>query len=107
MLYKSSLALSATFLLTACASAWINNPSPPTRGLINDLRLEGFQCDAKATSILCVQSVPLVKKQPSICSADKGCIKQPNKLIYNAYEVVQQADGIPSFTHQLIEEDEK
>lgn len=97
--------LASIVIIQGCASAWISNPSPVTRDLIHDLRLEGYTCIAKTSAIICTQTVPHHTKQPAICSGDHGCIEQPDLLTANQYTVTQQPDGIPSISHRVVREE--
>lgn len=90
-------------LVSGCASAWIDNPSPSTRNLVNDLRLEGFECKAHYSDIECLQIEPLRNKQPAKCDSKKGCIEQPDILVYNRYRIDQPASGIPTLKHDVVE----
>jgi hypothetical protein len=100
---KNWLGFVSALLLSGCTSGWINDPSPSTRSLVNDLRLEGFECKARYSNIECLQIEPLRSKQASKCSAEKGCIEQPDKLIFNRYLIDQQSSGIPTIQHNVIE----
>lgn len=90
-------------LLTGCASEWIDNPSPSTRNLVNDLRLEGYDCKARMSDIECTQIEPMRNKQLSKCDSTKGCVKQPDVLIYNRYRIDQPANGIPTLKHDIVQ----
>ena len=103
MLSKTLLGITACSVLAGCTNSWIVNPSPSTRELVNDLRLEGFECNARFSEVECVQIEPLRNKQPSICDSKKGCVAQPDVLIYNRYHITQKDTGIPGITHDLIE----
>lgn len=89
--------------VAGCTSAWIENPSPTTRNLVNDLRLEGFDCNARHSEIECLQAEPLRNKQPAKCDSVKGCVDQPDVLIYNRYHIQQQDNGLPSLKHEIVE----
>lgn len=107
LLSKKWFGIGVCALLAGCASAWISNPSPQVRALVNDLRLEGFQCKARFSSIECMQKEPMRNKRPAKCkskTAHSGsvCVKQPDQLIYNRYTIVQQDSGIPSLSHDLV-----
>ena len=101
---NTNIALALCALLTGCASAWINEPSPATRNLVNDLRLDGFECKARHSDIECVQIDPLKRKQASKCDSTNGCVEQPTLLIYNRYRIKQEPSGIPSVQHDVIEQ---
>lgn len=103
MLSKIWLGIITCTVLAGCTSSWIKNPSPSTRALVNDMRLEGFECNAGFSEVECVEIEPLRNKQPAKCDSKKGCIAQPDVLIYNRYHITQQDSGIPGFTHDLIE----
>ena len=100
---KKLLCLTFPLLVAGCTSAWIENPSPSTRNLVNDLRLEGFECNAHARYIECVQAEPMRNKQSAKCSAGKGCVEQPDILVFNRYRIQQPESGIPTLQHDLIE----
>jgi hypothetical protein len=89
--------------LAGCTSSWIADPSPSTRNLINDLRLEGYDCNARMSDIECIQKEPNVRHQASKCDSANGCIAQPNILVYNRYIIAQPSSGIPSLSHDIIE----
>ncbi|MPQ69247.1 hypothetical protein [Pseudomonas sp. MWU12-2323] len=103
MLSNTWLGIIACAALAGCTNSWIENPSPSTRGLVNDLRLEGFECNARFSEVECVEIVPMRNKQPALCDSKKGCIAQPDVLIYNRYHITQVDSGIPGLTHDLIE----
>lgn len=73
-----------------------------TRELVDDLKLEGFACSARFTKIECMQIEPLRNKQPALCSTLKGCVKQPDQLVYNLYTIRQSASGVPEISHSLV-----
>lgn len=95
-----------TFLLTGCAAGWISDPSPQVRDFVSDLRLEGFDCNAKFSNIECVQMNPMRESQPSQCDSKRGCIAQPDHLIYNVYKVGQTATGVPEVEHSLMRKED-
>jgi len=99
--------LFATFLVTGCASAWIGDPSPQVRNTIHDLQLEGFACVPKLSKIVCTQIEPLRSNQPAICSSERGCIEQPDHLLYNVYEIGQDATGVPIINHDIVRRADK
>ncbi len=101
---KTQIALALCALLTGCASAWIKEPSPATRNLVNDLRLDGFDCKARLSDIECVQIDPLKRKQASKCDSKNGCVEQPSILLYNRYRIEQQDNGIPTVHHDVVEQ---
>jgi hypothetical protein len=103
LLSQTWLALAICTTLAGCTSSWIENPSPSTRDLIRDLRLEGFECKAGYSQIECIQIEPLRNKQPAKCDSVKGCVEQPNVLVYNRYHITQQDSGIPGLKHDLLE----
>jgi hypothetical protein len=92
--------------LAGCTSNWILNPSPSTRDLVRDLRLEGFECNAGLSEIECVQIEPQRNKQPAKCDSVRGCVDQPDILVYNRYHIIQQDSGIPGIKHDLLEKTE-
>ncbi len=100
---KKLLCLAIPLLVAGCTSAWIANPSPSTRNLVNDLRLEGFECNARGSYIECVQAEPMRNKQAAKCSAGHGCVEQPDILVFNRYRIQQPESGIPTLKHDLIE----
>lgn len=97
------LSLLGSLFVSGCTSAWIENPSPTTRNLVNDLRLEGFDCKARHSNIECMQNEPLRNKQPAKCDAENGCVKQPDILVYNRYYIEQLDNGLPSLKHEIVE----
>lgn len=82
--------------LAGCTSSWIVEPSQPTVNLINDLKLEGFTCNAGLSAITCRQTDPYVEKSSKICTADKGCIKQPCHDVRILYSIRQLPGGLPA-----------
>lgn len=101
------LLLLGGLFISGCTSAWIENPSPTIRNLVNDLRLEGFDCKARYSDIECTQAEPLRNKQPAKCDTEKGCVKQPDVLVYNRYHIEQLDNGLPSLKHEIVEKVEK
>lgn len=81
--------------LGGCTSAWISDPSPSTESLINDLKIEGFTCKARLSTIECRQVEPYIERSPKICSSAHGCVKQPCHDIRVVYEIRQGPSGIP------------
>lgn len=100
---KKFLCLAVPLVVAGCTSAWIENPSPSTRNLVNDLRLEGFECDAHSSYIECLQVEPMRNKQAAKCSAGQGCVEQPDILVFNRYRIQQPDNGVPTLKHDLIE----
>lgn len=103
MLLKTFFTAVSFALIAGCTSGWIDNPSPSTRNLVNDLRLEGFECKARFSDIDCVQIEPLRNKQPAKCNAEHGCIPQPDILVYNRYRIDQPDSGVPTLKHDIVE----
>lgn len=103
MLLKKFYGVAACLLTAGCASGWIENPSPSTRSLVNDLRLEGFECKARYSDIECLQTEPLRNKQPAKCDGENGCIPQPDILVFNRYQIDQPDSGVPTIKHDVIE----
>lgn len=90
-----ALVLGVALLVAGCTSAWINEPSPTTANLINDLKLEGFNCHAGFSSIECKQAEALVEKSSMVCTAEGGCVPQPCHDVRMVYTITQARDGIP------------
>ncbi|MGF6282009.1 hypothetical protein ABH908_000504 [Pseudomonas frederiksbergensis] len=82
--------------ITGCTSGWIEEPSQATLNLVNDLKLEGFSCAAGFSAITCRQIDAYVEKSNKICSAEKGCIKQPCHDVRVVYSIKQQPGGLPA-----------
>lgn len=99
---KTFCSLGLAVALVGCVSNWIANPSPATRAVVEDMKLEGFECTAGFSTIVCMQIEPLRNKRPSLCSSDKGCIKQPDHLVYNRYSITQLPSGLPAIVHDLV-----
>ncbi|HBO6306046.1 TPA: hypothetical protein L4741_005634 [Pseudomonas aeruginosa] len=93
-LFRPAL-LGGIFLVGGCSSAWIANPSPTTRNLVDDLKLEGYVCKALRTSIECRQEKPYMKKAPKVCTSSTGCVEQPGEMVTNVYSIEQDDYGIP------------
>lgn len=91
----AGLLLVAVASVSGCTSAWINDPSPSTADLVNDLKLEGFTCKAGFSTIVCRQTEAYVEKAAKICSSEKGCVPQPCHDVRIVYEITQASDGIP------------
>lgn len=91
----AALILGALGCLAGCTSGWINDPSPTTANLINDLKLEGFKCHAGFSNIECKQSEAFVEKSSKICTAEGGCVAQPCHDVRVVYLITQARDGIP------------
>lgn len=98
---RVSVLTAATFGLFGCASAWISHPSPQVKNLVNDLRLDGFECKSRTSDIECRQIQPMREKQPSKCDSKNGCIDQPYHLLNNVYVIKEQANGIPKINHRI------
>lgn len=92
----------AAMLMAGCSSAYIQNPGPQTRNLVQDLRLEGFNCIAYYRDIICTERNPSIQKQPSKCSSRKGCVAQPDLVLVNQYEIREEGSGVPSVKHRMI-----
>jgi hypothetical protein len=103
-LHRNYYAMALCAFMSGCASSWIADPSPATRNLVNDLRLDGFDCNARLSDIECMQKEPLRQKQPSKCDSSKGCVEQPALLLYNRYHIVQQDSGIPTVQHDVVQQ---
>jgi hypothetical protein len=88
--------------LAGCTAGWIEEPSQPTVNLVNDLKLEGFSCAAGLSAITCRQIDPYVEKSSKLCSAEKGCVKQPCHDVRIVYSIKQMPGGIPA-VDQTIE----
>jgi hypothetical protein len=112
------VALITGFLLlsSGCTARWIEEPSPQVKDLVNDLKLDGFECKAGSDEVVCKQGVPFCEKQPalcdsknvafceknpSLCVSNTGCIAQPYFLIYNLYFLKQQGNGIPAIRQEI------
>lgn len=104
MPFNFMLGLGVAVLVTGCTAGWIHHPSPQTKALVDDLKLEGFTCNANHTSVVCVQTEPLRNKRPSKCDSQRGCVRQPDQLIYNRYIIKQDASGVPGIQHDLLRE---
>lgn len=102
VLLRNLLSAAMMVVMSGCAAGWIANPSPQTRALVDDLKLEGFACSAHFSSIECLQKEPLRNKQPSLCDSAKGCVKQPDHLIFNRYIITQDSSGVPGIQHDLL-----
>ena len=97
------LGLISCAFLAGCTSGWIENPSPSTRALVNDLRLEGFECSAGFSEVECIEIEPVKSKQSAKCDSQRGCIEQPDLLIYNRYRITQQDSGMPSMKLDVVQ----
>lgn len=82
--------------LAGCTSNWIEEPSQATLNLVNDLKLEGFNCTAGFSAITCRQIDAYVEKSNKICTAEKGCIKQQCHDVRVVYSIKQQPGGLPA-----------
>lgn len=98
---SAALLLLAFATLTGCTSAWINEPSPSTADLINDLKLEGFKCRAGFSSIVCRQTEAFVEKSAKVCTAQEGCVPQPCHDVRAVYEITQANDGVPGIAQSI------
>lgn len=85
----------AFLLMSGCTAKWLSEPSPATANLVNDLKLEGFECRAGLASIKCRQREALIEKSGKVCSASGGCVAQPCHDVRTLYEITQRANGIP------------
>lgn len=85
----------AIVLMSGCTAKWLNEPSPATGNLVNDLKLEGFECRAGFSSIKCRQREALIEKSGKVCSATGGCVAQPCHDVRTVYEITQGENGIP------------
>ncbi|PBV09002.1 hypothetical protein CJU35_03880 [Pseudomonas aeruginosa] len=103
-LHRNLYAIALCALIAGCTSSWIADPSPATRNLVNDLRLDGFECNARLSTIECIQKEPVRQKQPSKCDSSKGCVEQPALLLYNRYHIEQQDTGIPTVHHDVVQQ---
>ncbi|MBM3105647.1 hypothetical protein IIE18_10900 [Pseudomonas sp. V1] len=92
--FRASLLLAAV-IVSGCAASWIQSPSPTTRNLVEDLKLEGYICKATYSAIECRQEKPYVKKAPKVCTSEKGCVEQPSELVTNVFSIVEDSFGIP------------
>lgn len=87
--------------LSGCAAAWLNDPSPATVNLINDLKLEGFECKAGFSSVECRQITAYIEKSPMICTSSTGCVPQPCLDVRIVYDITQAKDGIPGIVQTV------
>lgn len=95
---KAWIAAALVLSLTGCAAGWLNSPSPATENLVHDLKLEGFECTARLSSVLCSQSEAYIERSAMICTSAGGCVKQPCHDIRMVYEIRERENGIPSIT---------
>ncbi|WGK63413.1 hypothetical protein QAO71_17885 (plasmid) [Halopseudomonas sp. SMJS2] len=96
---QTSLFLAA--FLSGCASNWINSPSQQTLNFVNDLKLEGYTCQARLSDIVCSQTTPMKQKAPALCTSDAGCVDQPGHEIRNVYYITEKGNGIPKIRHVI------
>ncbi|MAG65045.1 MAG: hypothetical protein CMK74_04120 [Pseudomonadales bacterium] len=96
---KALATLLVAALLSSCASKWIDSPSQQTLNFVNDLKLEGYECQARFSDIMCMQSSPMIQKAPAICTSEDGCVEQPGHEIRNVYFISEKGNGIPNIRH--------
>lgn len=101
---KVTLIVLAMLSLQACTERWIESPSPQMEMLVNDLKLEGYECKARMSDLICRQKVPMCEKQPAKCDSSKGCVAQPVHTLTNMYILTQQGNGIPNIKHGIERE---
>ena len=99
--FTATLMVGGALLSTGCAARWIEEPSPQVKGLVNDLKLEGYECKARLDDIVCRQGTPYRQKQPKLCDSKNGCVPQADFLVYNVYFLAQQGNGIPRITQEV------
>jgi hypothetical protein len=99
--FTATLMVGCALMSAGCAAPWINEPSPQVRGLVNDLKLEGYECKARLEDIVCRQGTPYRQKQPKLCDSKTGCVAQADLLVYNVYFLAQQGNGIPRITQEV------
>lgn len=98
---KASAILVFAALLSSCASKWIDSPSQQTLNFVNDLKLEGYECQARLSDIVCTQIIPMKQKAPAICTSEAGCVEQPGHEIRNVYYITEKGNGIPKIRHVI------
>lgn len=98
---KNSALIILVAALSGCASQWIDSPSQQTLSFVNDLKLEGYACEARLSDIVCTQITPMTQKAPALCTSEGGCIEQPGHEIRNVYYITEKGNGIPKIRHTI------
>lgn len=96
---KATAVLVLAALISGCASKWIESPSLQTRNFVKDLMLEGYECQARYSDIMCKQITPMTQRAPAICTSEAGCVEQPGHEIRNVYFITENGNGIPKIRH--------
>lgn len=103
---RSASILLALMALQGCAAHWINDPSPTVKNLINDLRLQGYVCEAGMVDVSCRQQDAYPIKAPMLCSSSGGCVPQMGKMATSVYVIGQDDRGMPTIKHHVAISDE-
>jgi hypothetical protein len=72
---------------------------------VNDLKLEGYDCNAGMSQIVCTQITPMIEKAPAICTSEAGCVEQPGHELRNVYVITEQGNGIPKIRQSIERKD--
>lgn len=102
-MFKTACLIALALTIQGCAGAWIAQPSATTKNLVNDLRLDGFECDVDGGEIVCLQTEPHRNKQPARCDSKRGCQHISDKLLFNRYRITQDSHGMPGIKHDVVE----
>lgn len=104
---RTASILLALMALQGCAAHWINDPSPTVKNLINDLRLQGYVCEAGMFEVSCRQHEAYAIKAPMLCSSSVGCVPQTGQLATSVYVIGQDDRGMPIIKHHVAISDEE